>query len=75
VRAQAAASIDAVVFVARRRGATRRVESIAEVDGNDRVGVRALFEHRDGRLVPMARAQRPARRPDAPSAEQVGSRC
>ena len=66
IRAQVAASIDAVVFVARRRGGVRRVEAIAEVDGGNPAGVRALFEHRDGQLVAVGRPARPTRRPDAP---------
>jgi pilus assembly protein CpaF len=66
IRAQVAASVDAVVFVARRRGGVRRVEAIAEVDGGNRAGVRALFEHRDGQLVAVGRPARPTRRPDAP---------
>jgi pilus assembly protein CpaF len=75
VRAQVAASIDAVVFVARRGGGTRRVESIAEVDGRDRAGVRALFGHRDGRLAMVDRPARPPRRPDAPLEDPARSRC
>jgi pilus assembly protein CpaF len=62
VRAQMASCIDAVVFVTRRPGGARRVESIAEVDGHVATGVRALFERRDGRLVPVAPPTRPARR-------------
>ncbi len=73
VRAQVAASIDAVVFVARRHGGVRRVEAIAEVDGRDRSGVRVLCEHRDGRLVVVARPTRPPRRPDAPAIPGVGA--
>jgi pilus assembly protein CpaF len=75
VRAQAAASIDAVVFVARRGGGTRRVEAIAEIDGRDRAGVRVLFELRDGRLAMVGRPARPPRRPDAPLADAARSRC
>jgi pilus assembly protein CpaF len=66
IRAQVAASIDAVVFVARRRGGVRRVEAIAEVDGRDRGGARLLFEQRGAGLVALGRPTRPPRRPDAP---------
>jgi pilus assembly protein CpaF len=65
VRAQVAASIDAVVFVARGRDGARRVEAIAEVDGRHRNGARPLFVRRDDRLVPIARVTRPPRRHDA----------
>jgi pilus assembly protein CpaF len=65
VRAQVAASIDAVVFVARGHGGGRRVEAIAEVDGRHRDGARLLFVRRDRNLVPIARITRPARRHDA----------
>jgi pilus assembly protein CpaF len=63
VRAQVAASVDAIVFVARARDGRRRVDAIAEVDGAHRDGARALFVHRHDTLVPIARATRPARRP------------
>jgi hypothetical protein len=62
VRAQVAASVDAVVFVARARDGRRRVDAIAEVDGAHRDGARTLFVHRHDTLVPIARATRPARR-------------
>ena len=59
VRTQVAASVDAVVFVARRPGGVRRVEAIAEVDGHDRSGCpRSSCEHRDGRLVAIAAPSR-----------------
>ncbi len=67
VRAQMASCIDAVVFVARGPAGARRVESIAEVDGRRASGVRALFERREGRLVPVERPMRPARRPEVPA--------
>ena len=69
------ASIDVVVFVARRRDGVRRVEAVAEVDGRDRAGVRALFEHHDGRLLAVARPSRPPRRPDSPSPVETEPRC
>jgi pilus assembly protein CpaF len=75
VRAQMVASIDAVVFVARRRGGVRRVESIAEVDGRVPSGVRALFERRGERLVPVARPRRPARRLEASEPAGLGVPC
>ena len=62
VRAQVAASIDAVVFVGRGRDGGRRVEAIAEVDGGVRAGARSLFVRRGGRLVPVAAITRPPRR-------------
>ncbi len=74
IRAQVAASIDAVVFVARRRGGVRRVEAIAEVDGSDRAGARLLFEHRGAGLVAVGRPTRPPRRPDAPLVTGARSR-
>ena len=75
VRAQVIASVDAVVFVARRAGGVRRVERIAEVDGRGAGGVRALFERQSGELAPVDRPRRPARRPDAPSPDEACSRC
>jgi pilus assembly protein CpaF len=72
VRAQIIGSVDAVVFVARRAGGVRRVETIAEVadapaarDG--RVVARPLFALAGGGLVEVATPMRPARRPDTPS--------
>jgi pilus assembly protein CpaF len=75
VRTQIAASIDAVVFVARRRDGVRRVEVVAEVDGRDPTGARALFEHRDGRLIEVGRPTRPPRRPEAVLVSEARSRC
>jgi pilus assembly protein CpaF len=75
VRAQMASSIDAVVFVARGQGGSRRVESIAEVDGRAGTGVRTLFERRDEVLVRVARPTRPARRGDGSMAAGVGAPC
>ena len=72
VRTQVAASIDAVVFVARGRGGERRVEAIAEVDGRHRDGARPLFVRRAGRLVPIARVTRAPRRHDAARAVDLG---
>jgi pilus assembly protein CpaF len=69
VRSQVAASVDAVVFVARRAGGERRIEAIAEVVDDestaDRVGVRPLFERVGGALSFTAAPAHPARRPDA----------
>ena len=65
VRAQVASSIDAVVFVARGAHGDRRVEAIAEVDGDHPDGARQLFVRRDDRLVPIARVTRAPRRHDA----------
>ncbi len=59
-RAQVAACIDAVVHVARRPGGDRRIQAMAEVDG-DGAGVRVLYP--GARIRP----RRPARRPGAAS--------
>jgi pilus assembly protein CpaF len=82
VRAQVAASIDAVVFVARGPGGQRRVEAIAEVDRRHPDGARPLFVRRDRHLVPVARVTRRARRHDAaraldtePAAERCDPQC
>ncbi len=75
VRAQVTASVDAVVFVARRAGGARRVERIAEVDGRGASGVRALFERGADELAPVDRPRRPARRPDAPAPNGAWFRC
>ncbi|MET0627510.1 MAG: CpaF family protein, partial [Acidimicrobiia bacterium] len=50
IRAQIEASVDAIVFLARRAGGVRRIEAIAEVLADDAVGVRPLFRWRDGAL-------------------------
>jgi pilus assembly protein CpaF len=65
VRAQVVASIDAVVFVARRVGGVRRIEAIAEV-GNDTSGTHPLWEWNGTSLMPLASPRRSPRRPDAP---------
>ena len=67
VRAQIAASIDAVVFVARRAGGMRRIEGVAEVSdsADDARRVRPLFGWSQGGLIPMGMPQRRPRRPDA----------
>ena len=75
VRAQVSASVDAVVFVARRAGGERRVEGIAEVDGRGVSGVRMLFERQGDRVVSVGRPSRPARRPDAPPPDEAWFRC
>jgi len=64
VRAQVVASIDAVVFVARRAGGARRVEAIAEVPITA-APLRVLFERQPDGLVARAAPHRPARRPEA----------
>jgi energy-coupling factor transporter ATP-binding protein EcfA2 len=74
VRAQVIASVDAVVFVARRPGGIRRVEAIAEVvDGDERV--RLLFAWEAGELRPVSPPRRPARRPDAAPVDPRWVRC
>ena len=63
VRSQVAASIDAVVFVARGAGGARRVEAVAEVgEAAGGARVRPLFGWRDGALVPFAPPTRSPRR-------------
>jgi pilus assembly protein CpaF len=65
VRAQLGAALDAIVYVARRPGGVRRVETIAEVLADeDRCSTRALYAWRDGALAPAASPTRPPRRPD-----------
>jgi pilus assembly protein CpaF len=71
IRSQTAAALDAVVFVARRAGGTRRIEAIGEIEGHagrhaGRPRLRLLFARNNGRLRPVAAATRPARRGDAP---------
>ena len=68
LRAQLAASVDCIVFVARRGSGTRRVESIVELDGSGRT--RTLFEWRADVLTELAPVRRPARRPDVPPFER-----
>lgn len=65
VRAQITASVDVVVFVARRPGGMRRIEAIAEVGGAPGDGVRPLFVHERGRLTAVGAPARPPRSPDA----------
>jgi pilus assembly protein CpaF len=80
VRAQFAASIDAVVHVARRAGGIRRVETIAEVvddaslDGH-RARVRVLFALSGAELRAVGAPLRPARRPGAPALERRWFAC
>jgi pilus assembly protein CpaF len=72
VRAQIAASVDAVVFVARRTGGARRVEAIGEVVGGDSAdappSVEMLFGWRDDALgATGTEPTRSARVPGLPS--------
>jgi pilus assembly protein CpaF len=64
IRAQVAASVDAVVFVARGHRGDRRVERIAEVDATHQGGARPLFDRRSGQLVAVDRVVRAPRRHD-----------
>jgi pilus assembly protein CpaF len=64
VRAQVAASVDAVVQVVRRSGGVRRIEAIGEVGEAVGDGVRPLFGWHGGALRALGPAHRPARRPD-----------
>jgi len=72
VRSQLAAALDAIVFVARRRGGIRRVETIGEIcAGTDGPTLRTLFARDGDTLAPVAAPTRPARRPDAPELDDV----
>ncbi|MFI5054593.1 MAG: CpaF family protein, partial [Acidimicrobiia bacterium] len=79
VRAQVVASVDAVVFVARRAGGARRIEAIAEVDQELVLGhsirVRSIYQWDGATLAPVAAPQRAPRRPDAVALEDSGIRC
>ncbi|MET0275296.1 MAG: CpaF family protein [Acidimicrobiia bacterium] len=67
IRAQIAASVDVVVFVARRAGGDRRIETIAEVAPHgSATRVRPLFARSDVDLVAANGPMRSARVPDAP---------
>ncbi len=67
VRAQVVASVDAVVFVARRANGVRRVEAIGEVVATAE-RVRPLFGFASGGLRAVGVPGRPARRIDAGAA-------
>jgi pilus assembly protein CpaF len=67
VRAQVVASVDAVVFVARRANGVRRVEAIGEVVATAE-RVRPLFTFASGSLRAAGVPGRPARRIDAGAA-------
>jgi pilus assembly protein CpaF len=78
VRAQVAACVDVIVFLARRMGGVRRVEAVAEVSessasADDRA--RPLFAWRGGALRPVGTPRRPTRRPDAAPADSGWFRC
>ena len=75
VRAQLAAAVDAVVFVARHPGqGGRRVEAIGEVvAGTRHPELRALFARSGDTLATVAAPSRASRRPDAPHLSR--SRC
>src|SRR5262249_22087760 len=65
VRAQIAAALDALVFVARRARGVRRVEHIVELSVTaGEPSVRSLYARREHGLVPIAPPDRPPRRPD-----------
>jgi pilus assembly protein CpaF len=74
VRAQIAASVDAVVFVARRAGGVRRIEAIAEV-GESGANVRLLHQWDGTSLVPVAAPRRPGRRVDSAPVHAGGLPC
>lgn len=66
VRSQIAASVDAVIFVARRPGGMRCIEAVGEVvTGNSGLGVRLLMTSGVAGLEPCGLPARPARRHDA----------
>jgi pilus assembly protein CpaF len=72
VRSQLGSALDAIVFVARRRGGVRQVETIGEVDADrDRLRLRTLFTRSGGALVMVSEPSRPARRPDAPGYDEA----
>ncbi|HXY93860.1 MAG TPA: CpaF family protein [Acidimicrobiia bacterium] len=74
VRSQVVASVDLVVFLARRAHGVRRVETIAEVvPGDDRA--RPLFARQAGRLVAVDAPRRALRRPDLCHADARWFRC
>jgi pilus assembly protein CpaF len=67
IRAQLVAALDAVVFVARRRGGRRSVEVIGEVAAHgEHVRLRPLFTRGAHALEAQATPSRAPRRPDAP---------
>jgi pilus assembly protein CpaF len=75
VRAQVAASVDAIVFLARRVGGLRRVEGIAEVAVTPDERVRPLFAWQSGALRPLGLPSRGPRRPDVAPANLRWFRC
>jgi pilus assembly protein CpaF len=75
VRAQIVASVDAVVFVARRAAGARRIEEIAEVAPGESPSVRPLYRWTGAVLAPVAAPRRPSRRPDASLLVDGGCRC
>jgi pilus assembly protein CpaF len=74
VRSQVTASVDAVVFLARRAHGVRRVEAVAEVVGSDE-RVRPLFTLASGSLRAVGPPRRAARRPDTAPFEPAGFSC
>ncbi len=76
VRAQLAAALDGVIFVARRADGARRVEQVAELVGApDGPAVRSLYSWRDNRLTPTSTPTRAPRRPDAPDPDAEWFAC
>jgi pilus assembly protein CpaF len=75
VRAQVAASVDAIVFLARRVGGLRRVEGIAEVAVTPDERVRPLFAWQSGALRPCGLPSRAPRRPDVAPVNLRWFRC
>ena len=73
IRAQLVAALDAVVFVARRRGGQRSVEVIGEVVAHgERVRLRPLFTRGARAMEVQATPSRAPRRPDAPPCPTPG---
>jgi pilus assembly protein CpaF len=67
VRSQLVSALDAIVFVARRRGGVRQVETIGEVHSRgDGPQLHALFVRIGDELRQVGQPTRVARRPDAP---------
>lgn len=72
IRAQITAAVDAVIYVKRRSGGERRIETIAELSDTAGSGMRVLFEAdaESGLLSPLLVPTRRTRRHDAPQLDE-----